>query len=252
MKVLSNLEVSKTIDEFMERNLGKAELSLNEVEEIKDMFNILMKDEMNINKSVFEQKSLIEDLAIGRSYGETVEKLIRSHSSNKHMDFFDTFLGEGEAGKIQEVLYKNGLSAGVLRGIKAKKEISITTKTDNGVVEVRGKIEPSPDGTNSQDDFFEILLNGKVIYSWTPDYTLVDLLDFEEEYADEAEPQEQQPKKIKIPSIEKAEGQKTVKKVTEITSDGTERVYQYHYTTKGNLSVRITENGKFVGGGLVK
>lgn len=252
MEILSNLEISKTIDEFMERNIGKAELSLNEIEEIKDMFNILMKDENNANKNVFEQKSLIEDLAIGKSYGETTEKLIRSHSSNKHMDFFDTFLGEGEADKIQEVLYKNGLSASVLRGIKAKKEMYITTKTDAGLVEIKGKIEPSPDGTNSQDDFFEISLNGKTIYSWTPNYTLVDLPDFEEEYLDESEPQEKQNKKIKVPSIEKAEGQKTIKKFTENTSDGDTKSYQYYYTKKGNLAVRITENGKFVGGGLVK
>lgn len=251
MDILSNLEVNRTIDEFIERNLGKVELSLNEIEEIKDIFNVLMKDEMNSNKSVFEQKSLIEDLAIGKSYGETTERLVRSHSSNKHMDFFDTFLGEGEANKIQEVLYKNGLSTSVLRGVKAKKEIYISTKTDVGLVEVRGKIEPSPDGTNSQDDFFEVLLNGKAIYSWTPDYTLVDLPEFEEEHFDESEPQESQNRKLKVPSVEKSEGQKTVKKVTEITSEGDTITYQYHYTKKGNLAVRITKNGKFVGGGLV-
>ena len=252
MDILSNLEVNRTIDEFMERNLGKVELSLDEIEEIKDMFNVLMKDETNSNKSVFEQKSLIEDLAIGKSYGEKTERLVRSHSSNKHMDFFDTFLGEGEADKIQEALYKNGLPTSVLRGIKAKKEIYIPTKTDVGLVEVRGKIEPSPDGTNSQDDFFEVLLNGKAIYSWTPDYTLVDLPDLEEECFDEVEPQESQNRKVKVPSVEKAEGQKTVKKVTENTSDGDTKSYQYYYTKKGNLAVRITKNGIFVGGGLVK
>lgn len=251
MKILSNLEVDKIIDEFLERNSGKADLSLDKIEDVKDMFNSLMKDEANKNKNIFEQKSLIEDLAIGKSYGETTKRLIRSHSSNKHMDFFDTFLGQGEADKILNILSKYNLSPSVLRGVKAKQEINISTETEEGLVEVKGKIEPSPDGTNSQDDYFEILLNGKAIYSWSPDYTLVDLPEYLD-YFDETEPQEEnENKKIKIPNIEKSDGQKTVKKVTEVSSNGDELSYNYYYTKKGNLAVRITRNGKFAGGGLV-
>ena len=252
MEILSMYEVNQVIDEFIDRNLGKVELSLNDIEEIKDMFRVLMKDEQNVNKNKFEQKSLIEDIAVGMSYGEKTEKIVRSHSSNKHMDFFDTFLGEGEGVKIQEILFKNNLSTSVLKGVRAKKEIKISQQTDEGLVEINGKIEPSPDGSNSQDDYFEIKLNGKVIYSWTPNYVLVDNYSFDEDYFDETEYPETENKKIKIPNIEKSEGQKTVKKVTEVTANNNSISYQYYYTKKGNLAVRVTENGKFIGGGLVK
>lgn len=251
MKILSNLEVDKIIDEFLERNSGKADLSLGKIEEVKDMFNLLMKDEANKNKNIFEQKSLIEDLAIGKSYGETTKRLVRSHSSNKHMDFFDTFLGQGEADKILNILSKHNLSPSVLSGVKAKKEINISTETEEGLVEVKGKIEPSPDGTNSQDDYFEILLNGKVIYSWVPDYILVDLPEHLDFFGETEQQEEDENKKIKVPNIETSDGQKTVKKVTEVSSNGDKLSYDYYYTKKGNLAVRITKNGIFIGGGLV-
>ena len=50
--------------------------------------------------------------------------------------------------------------------MKPNVDIDITRDLGGDTIEIKGKINPSPDSESEQDDFFEIYLNGKKIYEW--------------------------------------------------------------------------------------
>ena len=238
MNKLSNFQIDKIMDNFLKENLGKVELTENQLYETKEIFNNLMLDEANKNKTLKDQESLITDIMVGFSFGETKERLVRAHSSNKHMNFFDTVMEEGQSDKVQEALFRNGISTDVLRGIKAGKEINISVDTEKGKVEIKGQIHPSPDGENDENDFFEIWLNGNVIYSWDR-YAFDDIdfgyTDFEEvEY--EPEPPKEQPK------TKSGKPRKGIYLATIINSNGEEATMER--TSRGQIIYRA-KNGRF-------
>lgn len=199
MSILSDLQIDKIMEDFLKKNSGKIDLTQNQIYETKEIFKSVMLDEVNINKNYLEQESLITDIAIGFSFGETKERIFRAHSTNKHMNFFDNFMEEGQASKIQSVLNEKGISTEVLRGIKAGSPFDFSVEHPNGHIEISGYICPSPDGENDENDFFEIKINGEVVYRWDK-YSFGDVYfndvdfyepDFEEPKIEEPVPKEQ-------------------------------------------------------------
>lgn len=167
MDKLSKYKVNKIVNDFIDSNSDILEINKWQIEETKKMYNSLMNEEVNISKTLKEQESLITDILIGFAKGEDRNYLFRSHSDNKHLNFFDTFLGEGETGKILETLEKAKLPTSILRGVRAKQDIDLKFNIDGKNVEIQGWISPSPDGEQEQNDFFRIKVNGKLIYVWS-------------------------------------------------------------------------------------
>ena len=165
MAKISNLKVNQVINKFIDEN-PQFSLNSDKVKDIKDLFDKLMNERSNITKNEWEQEALITDIATGCAYGESADLIFREHSDNKHMSFFDNFLEEGEANKISKILSEYELPTEVLRGVKPNIDINFERSFGNDTVEIKGRINPSPDGESEQDDFFEIWLNGKRIYEW--------------------------------------------------------------------------------------
>ena len=165
MAKISNLKVNQVINKFIDEN-PQFSLNSEKVKDIKDLFNKLMNEQSNITKNEWEQEALITDIATGCAYGESADLIFREHSDNKHMTFFDNFLEKGEADRISKILSEYGLPTEVLRGVKPNVDIDITRDLGGDTIEIKGKINPSPDSESEQDDFFEIYLNGKKIYEW--------------------------------------------------------------------------------------
>lgn len=165
MAKISNLRINQVINKFIDEN-PQFSLNSDKVKDIKDLFDRLMNERSNITKNEWEQEALITDIAIGFAYGESADSIFREHSDNKHMSFFDNFLEKGEADRISKILSEYGLPTEVLRGVKPSVDIDIKRNLGEDTIEIKGKINPSPDGESEQDDFFEIWLNGKRIYEW--------------------------------------------------------------------------------------
>jgi hypothetical protein len=165
MAKISNLKVNQVINKFIDEN-PQFSLDSDKVKDIKDLFDKLMNESSNITKNEWEQEALITDIAIGCAYNEPADLIFREHSDNKHMSFFDNFLEKGEADRISRILSEYGLPTEVLRGVKPNIDINFERSFGNDTVEIKGRINPSPDSESEQDDFFEIWLNGKKIYEW--------------------------------------------------------------------------------------
>lgn len=165
MAKISNLKVNQIINRFIDEN-PQFSLNSDKVKDTKDLFDRLMNERSNITKNEWEQEALITDIATGFAYGESADSIFREHSDNKHMSFFDNFLEKGEADKISKILSEYGLPTEVLRGVKPNIDIDIKRNFGKDTIEIKGMINPSPDGESEQNDFFEIYLNGKKIYEW--------------------------------------------------------------------------------------
>lgn len=189
MSKLNENEVNFIINKFIEENSGIIEITENQIFETKELFNSLMNEKVNSQKTKLEQESLISDILIGYSYGEKKDFMFRQHSDNKHMNYFDIFLSEGESKKIQSALYKNGIPTDILKGIKKNIPFDITKDGIQIIQEISDNGEGSP--TISK---FEIYSDGKLIYKWTQDleYEEDDYIDYD--YYEKEEKIPEQPK----------------------------------------------------------
>lgn len=165
MAKISDLNVNQVINKFIDEN-PQFSLNSDKIKGMKELFDKLMNEKSNKTKNKWEQEALITDIAIGFAYNEPVDLIFREHSDNKHMSFFDNFLDNGESDKISKILSEYGLPTEVLRGVKPNIDIDIKRNFEKDTIEIKGKINPSPDSESEQDDFFEIYLNGHRIYEW--------------------------------------------------------------------------------------
>lgn len=243
MKILDEKFVEEQLAEWAKEDYP---LTLSQEFKAKDLFYELMKEKQNASKDLPTQEALLAEIARKLAIGEKPESVFRQHGDNKHLNYFDVFLEEGESGKILERLNDYGISSDVLKGIKKNVPFDVTIDGVRVVQEMSNGEDTSP-----TIERFEIYKDGSLVYFWSPKTVSVNIYDDYDDFWDDFEPDEMPKNKIKVPKIEKADGQKTVKKVTEVTPSGERRI-DFYYTKKGNLCRRIMENGKFVGGGLVK
>lgn len=216
MEIFNRMQVNQIIDEFLQENEGLVELSESQIADTIDVYNSVMTEKVNATKTKDEQISLIHDILTGFSYNETKDRLLRAHSDVKFLNFFDNFLDEGESEKVYNAIKSRGLSTEILRGIKPNVDINIKMNSGKDVVEISGKINPSPDGDNDQDDFMEIKVNGNTIYRWTRDFT--DFVDYDESHFEPDEHYEPEP--IKAPKTKSGKPRKGIYLGTIITSSG--------------------------------
>lgn len=246
MEILSEFQVQKEIREVMEMNKEQISLTIGQEAEASEIFFNLMKEKVNSKKDIEMQKSMVSDIVIGLSRGEKSKDFERRYGDNRHLEYFNTVLEEGAAGQIIEALRNNNLPTDILKGVRRDTPYNEFVKGYKGVRVIQ-EIE-KVEGTSPFVSYFAIEKDGNIIYEWKPSERYVHIYDIED---DEIPYEEMQENKVRVPKQKETDGQKTVKRVTENTSSTTRRI-DFYYTKKGNLCRRIIENGKFVGGGLVK
>lgn len=163
MSKLSNLKVNQILTEFADNN-PQIELTESQIQDTVDLFDKLMNEKVNQSKNLWEQEALVTDIAIGYSIGEPTDLIFRQHADNKHLNYFDVFLEQGEADKIQKALLKHNIPTDVLKGIK--KNVDFDTTIGNVRV-----VQTMSDGedTSPTIESFEIYKDGELIYKWSPD-----------------------------------------------------------------------------------
>lgn len=198
MSNLSNLKVNQILTQFVEEN-PQIELTESQIQDTIDLFDRLMNEKVNQTKNLWEQEALVTDIAIGYSIGEQTDLIFRQHADNKHLDFFDNFLNYGETRKIEKILKENNLPSSILKGLKPNQEIHLVPEYNGDKIEIKGNITFSPDGEKEQNDYLEISMNGKIIYSWhrnaIDENVIFDDIDFEPDEYYEPEPIEPPPTK---------------------------------------------------------
>lgn len=195
-------DVYKIISDYAEENSESITVDLSENKKVYEMYKNLMTENTNKNKTEMEQISLIEDIILGRNaFGkggildgkekESWDRIYNDHSDNKHMNYFDNVLAEGERDKIIKALSRNGLSTDVLRGIRKNQSFE---GSSNGV-QVIQEMGETEDGS-PQVVYFEIKYNGKTIYNFSREKDVIpqtrrdiedvarDLYDYSDEYSD--------------------------------------------------------------------
>lgn len=191
MSKLSNLKVNQILTQFVDEN-PQIELTESQIQDTIDLFDRLMNEKVNQSKNLWEQEALVTDIAIGYSIGEQTDFIFRQHADNKHLNYFDVFLEQGEADKIQKALFKHNISTDVLKGIKKNVDFDVTI----GNVRVVQKMSDGED-TSPTIESFEIYKNGELIYKWTPDEFWeegYDDIDFEPDEYYSPEPEVETPK----------------------------------------------------------
>ena len=138
--------------------------------EIPKLFWNLMKEENNKNKSIKEQYSLLDNIIEALASGQTREETFREYGRNKHMYAYDTFLGKGEAQKIEDILASYGLGVDVLKGIPLPSEFN-NQNLLNGRLGIYEHLSDEGDrGESPVIEDFVITYMGTVIYSYHYDF----------------------------------------------------------------------------------
>lgn len=217
------MDNKKLTEQFVRQQLSEwaqddYPLTVYQEEQAHDMFYQLMNEKQNSSKTLLVQEALLAEIARKLSYGETPEGVFRQHSDNRHMNYFDVFLEDGQSTKILEALEIHGIPTDVLKGIK--KGVPFHVIKDG--VEVEQRLDDGDDGT-PHVDYFEIKVNGETIYKWTPE--------FEFDYYDDV-------------SVELQKGEKRVTVVPR-TKSGNPILYTINTPEKTIIVSQVTKkNGK--------
>lgn len=163
MSKLSNLKINQILTQFVDEN-PHIELTESQIQDTIDLFDRLMNEKVNQSKNLWEQEALVTYIAIGYSIGEQTDFIFRQLADNKHLNYFDVFLEQGEADRIQKALLKHNVPTDVLKGIKKNIDFDVTI----GNVRVV-QIMSDGEDTSPTIESFEIYKDGELIYKWTPD-----------------------------------------------------------------------------------
>lgn len=235
MSKLSIFKVNQILTQFADEN-PQIELTESQIDDTKILYDRLMNEKVNQTKNVWEQEALITDIAIGLTMGESTDLIFRQHADNKHLNYFDVFLENGEADRIQKVFQKHGISTDVLKGIKKNIDFDVTIGNIRVVQTMSDEEDTSP-----TIDSFEIYQNGELIYKWSPDEF------WEEEDEDIYEPDEyythsEEAVSIVVPPTKSGKPRKGIYIATIISSEGD--IITEEMTAKGQIIYRAS-NGRF-------
>lgn len=168
MKLLSDNDIREILE--LDDMTSKVKLSKNDVDTIVDMYNRVINDDVHKTKGVQEQESMVTYMANSIRGNEDLMKLENHFSDNKHMSFFQDFMDEEDYIRMRDVFNKINMPTSILRGYRAGKENDIPTSytDENGIthlVRVHGYTNFSPDGTEDNNDFLDIYVDGVKVYS---------------------------------------------------------------------------------------
>lgn len=236
------------INEIINDNIDSLQMSEKEKNETYKMYKKLMNESVNLNKTEQEQISLISDIILGRCglgegrNPESWERIFNDHSDNKHMNYFDNILGDGETDKISKALSRINKGTSVLLGIRKNQPYN---EIVDGV-EIIQEISENENGSPTVSKF-ELIYEGKVIYSFKRGIKEVNEENIEEEI-----------EKLKRLSENIGNQDTNFRKKTNFPDNTI--IEDYFVTKKGNVAQRTMgyytdKNGKkrygFIYGGIV-
>ena len=168
MKLLTDNDIREILE--LDDMTSKVKLSKNDIDTIVDMYNRVINDDVHKTKGVQEQESMVTYMANSIRGNEDLMKLENHFSDNKHMSFFQDFMDEEDYIRIRDVFNKLKMPTSILRGYRAGKENDIPTSytDENGIthlVRIHGYTNFSPDGTEDDNDFLDIYVDGVKVYS---------------------------------------------------------------------------------------
>lgn len=208
MKLLSDNDIREILE--LDDMTSKVKLSKNDVDTIIDMYNRVINDDVHKTKGVQEQESMVTYMANSIRGNEDLMKLENHFSDNKHMSFFQDFMDEEDYIRMRDVFDKLKMPTSILRGYRAGKENDIPTSytDENGKihnVRVHGYTNFSPDGTEDDNDFLDIYVDGvKVYFMKDSSINENDLFDYDIEEEIEQIEQEKQYKEIRTRNTTKS------------------------------------------------
>lgn len=208
MKLLSNNDIRKILEE--DDMYSKVKLSENDVITIIDMYNRVINDDVHKTKGVQEQESMITYMSASIRGNEDLLKLENHFSDNKHMSFFQDFMDEEDYIRMRDVFQIYGIPTSVLRGYRAGHENKLSTSyTDkHGIthfISIEGYTNFSPDGTEDNEDYLDIFIDGIKVYSMNNDKTYEDdFFDFNFEDKIEQIEQEKYYREIRVRNTTKS------------------------------------------------
>lgn len=168
MDIISEYRQNEAINEFLDNNPSITTTN-NVISEVKDTFNMLMKEERHQNKTSGEQRNFIQSLLEGRVSGtEDMQFQLNHWSDNQHMNYFDEFVESGQTSVIQEVLKNYNIPTSVLKGIKPLHGHDAVFDIDGHTVRVVQAIQ-EVDGESPELENFYIEYDGKKIYDYKQD-----------------------------------------------------------------------------------
>ena len=165
---LTDDKVIDIVYDFIEANEGLVSITYDDADRVLRTYKRLMNESVNKKKTLQEQEIFVEDICIDFSNGANEEQEFKDYGDMRYLSSYDNFLGEGESDKIVTALHENGLSSEILKGVKFKIKQTLQKRMENGdLVEIRQYIDPSPKGGEaSEEEYFEIYVNGRLIYKW--------------------------------------------------------------------------------------
>lgn len=208
MKLLSDNYIREILE--LDDMTSKVKLSKNDVDTIVDMYNRVINDDVHKTKGVQEQESMVTYMANSIRGNEDLTMLENHFSDNKHMTFFQSYMTKENYTRMRDMFSTLKVPTSILRGYRAGKENNIPTSyiDENGKehkVRVHGYTNFSPDGTEDENDFLDIYIDGVKVYSMkdsTIDGTNLFNSDIEDEF--EQIEQEKQYKEIRARNTTKS------------------------------------------------
>lgn len=115
-------ELNLMAEQIIEKGLNK-----QQQKQLRDVYSFMKRQnryegtsiEPMIQQAADQISKIGESISIrGKEETVTYDRVKNYFSDNKHMSYFDNFLGSGEAAKIEQALKEYNISAGVLEGVK--------------------------------------------------------------------------------------------------------------------------------------
>lgn len=112
------------------------------------------------------QETILYDIYHGIASGrETYADIWDYYSTNKHMDYYDSFLYEGATKEIKEVLLHAGVNSEILKRIRKMQPDAYRIDQNGHSCNVIQEIEHPPGGS-PYISLFQIYVDGKLIFTF--------------------------------------------------------------------------------------
>lgn len=165
---LTDLEIHNEIMQVIKDNPESISLTNEQIKEIKEIYNRLSSERNIIEKTKTDKLSVVSGITIAVNEHTSENAIWNRFADNKHLSYFDAFLGEGERGKIQKAFSQNNLPTELLKGIRKNTDYSNTTIVNGQSVTIEQITDIDADGYRYVSEF-NVYVDGDLIYDFKAD-----------------------------------------------------------------------------------
>lgn len=163
--ILNANQINDIINNEISRGNSTIELTISDEKRIHDLFNTSMKNDLNKNKTLEEQGALVTAIFTAVIRKEKDYVILQQHSENRHLDYFDNFLADGETQRVVDAFKENNIPPDVLRGVRKTEDLNNQRVKGFKDLILNQKVERTEDGSYIVVEF-TIDYKGKRIYSF--------------------------------------------------------------------------------------